>query len=268
MHEVERHRLILSAVADQPVVTLVQLVEMTGASEATIRRDITALDQQNKLRKVRGGAEALHPPQQAHIAGRPFDVNKVVNIAQKTAIAKAAVDLCAEGESIIINGGTTTYEMTQYLVNRRMQILTNSFPIADVLVNQSKNMVTVPGGAIYREQQIILSPFENDVTGNFAASKMFMGAYAVGPLGVLEADPLLIQAERKLIDQAEQLIVMVDSSKFERRSSLILCRLDQVHTIITDEGISSATAKMIKQAGVRLVVAQAGADEKTKSHAI
>ena len=72
----------------------------------------------------------------------------------------------------------------------------------------------LPGGTIYREQNIILSPFDNDVTRNFYARRMFMGAQGLGPLGLMEADPLLIQAEQKLIDQADELVVLVDSSKF------------------------------------------------------
>ncbi len=210
MHEIERHRIILGEVAEKPVVTVAELVELTGASEATIRRDIGALHVAGQLRRVRGGAEALHPPQMRGIAGRPFSVNEGVNVDRKRAIAQAAVELCEDGESIIINGGTTTFQMVHHLARRRMQILTNSFPIAEHLLRNSKNTITVPGGAIYREQNIILSPFDNDVTRNFYAHRMFMGAHGIGPLGVMEGDPLLIQAEQKLINQAEELVLLVD----------------------------------------------------------
>ncbi len=255
MHEIERHRVILGAVADKPVVTVSELVDLTGASEATIRRDIGALHVSGKLRRVRGGAEALHPPEVRGIAGRPFSVNEGVNVDRKRAIARAAVALCDDGESIIINGGTTTYQMVHHLARRRLQILTNSFPIADHLLRNSRNTITLPGGAIYREQNIILSPFENDVTRNFYARRMFMGARGVGPLGVMEGDPLLIQAEQKLINQAEELVLLVDSSKFANRSSLILCPLERVHIVITDEGVSTRDAKIVEQAGIRLIVA-------------
>jgi DeoR family ulaG and ulaABCDEF operon transcriptional repressor len=255
MHEIERHRVILGEVSDRPVVTVAQLVELTGASEATIRRDIGALHVAGRLRRVRGGAEALHPPQTVGIAGRPFSVNETVNIEKKRAIARAAVALCEDGDSIIINGGTTTFQMVHDLARRRMQILTNSFPIAEHLLKNSKNTITLPGGAIYREQNIVLSPFENDVTRNFYAQRMFMGAQGVGPLGVMEGDPLLIQAEQKLINQAEELVLLVDSSKFESRSSLILCPLDRVTTIVTDDGIAPRHARLVEQTGIRLVVA-------------
>ena len=246
MHEKERHRIILSAVQDKPVVTVPELVELTDSSEATIRRDIAALHVQKRLRRVRGGAEAINPPQFVGLAGRPFSVNEARNTAQKQAIAKEAVALCQDGEPIIINGGTTTFQMVHFLANRRMQVFTNSFPIAEHLLKHSKNTVMLSGGTIYREQNIILSPFDNDVTRNFYARRMFMGAQGLGPLGLMEADPLLIQAEQKLIDQADELVVLVDLSKFHKRSSLILCGLKRITTVITDSASRTAPRAMLR----------------------
>lgn len=261
MHETERHRIILSAVQERPVATVVELCALTGASEATIRRDIATLHMQKKLRRVRGGAEALTPPQFVGLAGRPFSVNQTLRTRQKQAIARAAVEMCEDGEAIIINGGTTTFQMVHPLASRRLQIFTNSFPIAEHLLKHSKNTIMVPGGAIYREQNIILSPFDNDVTRNFYARRMFMGAQGIGPVGLMEADPLLIQAEQKLIGQADELVVLVDSSKFSQRSSLVLCPLERIGTIVTDEGIPDKAAAMIEAAGISLRVVPLGASQ-------
>lgn len=265
MHEKERHRIILSAVQDRPVATVVELCNLTGASEATIRRDIATLHMQQKLRRVRGGAEAINPPQFVGLAGRTFAVNETMRTSEKQAIARAAVDLCEDGDSIIINGGTTTFQMVHPLATRRCQIFTNSFPIAEHLLKHSKNTIMLSGGTIYREQNIILSPFDNDVTRNFYAKRMFMGAQGLGPLGLMEADPLLIQAEQKLIGQADELVVLADSSKFERRSSLVLCPLNRITTVITDEGISDKAAAMLDAADVTLVVAQPGSGQEEVS---
>ena len=267
MHEKERHRVILSAVQDKPVITVPELVDLTGSSEATIRRDIAALHVQKRLRRVRGGAESLSPPQFPGLAGRPFSVNETINIAKKRAIARLAVEMCEDGEPIIINGGTTTFQMVHFLAGRRLQVFTNSFPIAEHLLKHSKNSVMLPGGTIYREQNIVLSPFENDVTRNFYARHMFMGAQGLGPLGLMEADPLLIQAEQKLVDQADHLVVLVDSSKFERRSSLILCGLDRISTVITDSHLADRHATMLESAGVTLRVAPVGQSEEASSTA-
>jgi DeoR family ulaG and ulaABCDEF operon transcriptional repressor len=137
-------------------------------------------------------------------------------------------------------------------------VFTNSFPIAEHLLQNSRNTIMLSGGTIYREQNIILSPFDNDVTRNFYARRMFMGAKGVGPLGVMEGDPLIIQAEQKLIGQADELVLLVDSQKFEQRSSLVLCPLDRVDTVITDEGVSDRAAAMIEAADVKLVIATTG----------
>lgn len=269
MHERERHRIILSAVQEKSVVTIQDISELTDASEATIRRDIAALHVQGKIRRVRGGAEAVHPPQLGNLAGRPFRVSESVNIDKKRAIARKAVDLCEQGDAIIINGGTTTFQMVHFMAGHRMQVMTNSFAIAEHLVKHSKNTVTVPGGAIYREQSLILSPFDNDAIRNFYARRFFIGAQGVGPLGIMEADALIIQSEQKLMHQADELVVMVDSSKFNRRSSLILCGLERVSTIITDEGIPEEAVRMIENAGVALIIANsASQDAKEDSSSV
>jgi DeoR family ulaG and ulaABCDEF operon transcriptional repressor len=262
LHEKERHTIILSAVEERPVVTVVELCNLTGASEATIRRDISTLAEEKQLRRVRGGAEALSPPQLVGLAGRPFSVNETIRIAEKRAIAAAAVELCENGDAIIINGGTTTFQMVHPLAGRRMQVFTNSFPIAEHLLKHSRNTIMLSGGTICREQNIILSPFDNDVTRNFCARRMFMGAQGLGPLGLMEADPLLIHAEQKLIGQADELVVLADSTKFEQRSSLVLCPLDRITTVITDDQISDKAAAMLEAAEVTLIVAQSGGAQK------
>ena len=148
MHESERHRIILSAVEDRPVVMVADLVSLTGASEATVRRDIATLHVQKKLRRVRGGAESVTPQQMAGINARPFSVNEAIRLPEKRAIARAAAKLCDDGAPIIINGGTTTFQMVHPLTTMKLQIFTNSFPIAEHLLKFSRNTVLLPAGAI------------------------------------------------------------------------------------------------------------------------
>ncbi len=265
MHETERHRVILAAVRARPVATVGDLVEMTGTSEATIRRDIAALDEQGRLRRVRGGAEALNPPEQGGLIGRPFAVNETINIAAKRAIARVAAELCRDGEPVIINGGTTTYQMVHYLTERRLSVFTNSFAIAEHLLHNSRNSVVIPGGTVYREQNVILSPFGGVVASHFYAKRMFIGCQGLGRAGLMEADPMVVQSELALIGQAEELIVLADSSKFSGRSSLILCGLDRIATVITDGGIRDEDRAMLEAAGVNLVVTDIGEQESNRS---
>lgn len=262
MHERERHRIIMSAVQERPILTVQDIVELTGASEATIRRDISALALQNRVKKVRGGAEAINPPHIGVLAARSFRVDETVNSAQKRAIAREAVKLCQEGDAITINGGTTTFPMVHYLASMRLQVMTNSFPIAEHLIKHSKCTVMLPAGAVYREQNIILSPFDSDGTGHFCAKRFFMGARGISPLGIMESDSLIIQSEQRLMRQADELVVLADSSKFKSRSSLILCPLERVNTIITDDGIDERDRRMVENAGIELIVAEVDRQEE------
>jgi len=264
MHETERHRVILAAVQARPLATVAELVEITGTSEATIRRDIAALHVEGRLRRVRGGAEGINPPEQGGLMGRPFSVNETINIGQKRAIARAAAELCRDGEPIIINGGTTTYQMVHYLTGRRLSVFTNSFGIAEFLIHNSRNSVVIPGGTIYREQNVILSPFGGVVASHFYAKRMFIGCQGLGAHGLMEADPMVVQSELALINQAEELVVLADSSKFSGRSSLILCGLERIHSVITDSGIHDEDRTMLEKAGVQLTVVEA-MEQKSQS---
>jgi len=255
MHERERHRIILGAVAGRPVATVGELAQLTGASEATIRRDIAELALQKKLRRVRGGAEPLNLSPYGSIAGRSFRVAEAMNGREKRLIAAAAAELCEDGDAVILNGGTTTFQMVHFLAHRQLQVMTNSFMIAEHLVKHSKCTVLLPAGAVYRDQSLILSPFENDGIPHFGARRMFMGAQAVSALGVAEGEPLIVQSEQRLMRQAEELVVLVDSTKFAARSAMIVAPLERVGTLVTDDGIPDAAAQMIEAAGVRLVVA-------------
>lgn len=265
MHETERHRVILAAAQSRPMVTVGDLVEVTGSSEATIRRDIAALHVRGQVRRVRGGAEAVNPPDQHALVGRPFSVSETINITQKRAIARAAAELCTDGEPIIINGGTTTYQMVHHLLGKRLSVFTNSFAIAEFLLHNSRNSVVIPGGTVYREQNVILSPFGGVVASHFYAKRMFIGCQGIGQHGLMEADPMVVQSELALIGQADELIVLADSSKFSGRSSLILCGLDRIAAVITDSGIRDEDRQMLETAGVRLIVAETSAQAERQS---
>ncbi len=255
MHERERQRMILSVVQARSVATVQELSRLTEASEATIRRDIAALALKKKLKRVRGGAEALKSPPFGEISGPPFEAARTINEQQKRAIAREAARLCGDGDAIILNGGTTTFQMVHHIAGARLQVLTNSFSIANHLIDHSECTVMLPAGAIYRDQALILSPFETDGIAHFRARRMFMGAQGVSHYGIAETDPLIIQSEQRLMRQADELVLLADSSKFHRPSSMIIAPLERADTLITDEGISDKDAAMVEAAGVRLLVA-------------
>ena len=258
MLEKQRHKVLLSILNEHHYVSVRKLSELLNASEATVRRDLTKLSNDGMLLKIRGGAEAINQPMSdlPQITGSAFVVQKELYADAKRAIAKRAVDLCQEGDSITINAGSSTYMMGEFLRQKQMPILTNSFELASELVKNSNNQVTVPGGEIYRKQNIILSAFDNDVIQHYHSSKMFMGTPGVGDFGVMESDPLLVRAEQKLMKQADSLVVLADSSKLGRRSNFILCSLDEVDILITDSKASDKDISLFEKHGIEVLVVE------------
>jgi DeoR family ulaG and ulaABCDEF operon transcriptional repressor len=253
----KRRKRLLKLLAEHQAATVQQLVEWLNASPATVRRDISWLAARNLLTRTRGGAENLLPKKRHYaLTSETFQNNIQCYAARKRAIARHAVSMCLDGETIIINGGTTTFMMAEFLADKQMKILTNSFLMAERLLVSSENEIIVPGGKIYREQNVILSPFDNDITQHHYASKMFMSVYGLSLLGLMEADPLLIQAEKRLISQAEELVVLADSSKFAKKAGLILCGLDRVKHVITDTNASDSAVQLLEQYGVNVVTVE------------
>ena len=253
----KRHKRLLKLLDEREHASVQQLMEWLSASAATVRRDISWLAAKNQLTRTRGGAQRLEQKKKSYtLSSETFQNNAQQHTAAKRAIARYATSMCNNGETIIINGGTTTFMMAEFLVEKQLKILTNSFLMAERLLVTSDNEIILPGGKVYREQNVILSPFENDVAQHHYAAKMFMGVYGLSILGLMEADPLLIQAEKRLIGQAEELVVLVDSSKFQRKAGLVLCGLNRVSTVITDTGASDSAVQLLEHYGVRVITVE------------
>ncbi|MBL8550583.1 MAG: DeoR/GlpR transcriptional regulator [Hyphomonadaceae bacterium] len=245
----------MGRLTEAPFASVQELQGLVGASEATIRRDLRKLAEDGALKRVHGGVERPEA-QAAHLVGTPLLRNKQINVAQKRTIARAAAALIEPGETIVIDGGSTTSLLCPFLADLDLQVLTNSLPIVEQLLLSPRTRLLVPGGEIFREQNIILSPFEDDGTAECFASKMLMGAQALSPVGLLQADSILIRAERRLMARAEKVIVLADSSKFERKTGLVLCPLSEIDIVVTDSGVSDKSRAMLEKAGVEVVVAK------------
>lgn len=256
MHAEEREKLILDALSATGFVSYRDLEARLDASPATIRRDLTRLEEAGRILRVHGGAkkpDETEAPQR--LAGTPFAQSITQNLSAKQAIGRAAAALVGPGEGIMIDGGTTTLQMCPHLAGLDCQVLTNSLHIVDALLPQPGTRVLLPSGTVFREQNIVLAPAGEDSMPRFHAPKLFMGAAAVGPQGVMQQDVILVSAERRLIDRAEQVILLVDSAKFTGRSGAIVCGLDEVDVVITDPGVPEDAARLFEDRGIRLIVA-------------
>jgi len=261
MHATERERLIIEAMGPNGFVSYRDLEARLAASPATIRRDLSRLEEEGVIHRVRGGAKLSEshggrPEGAARLAGTPFAQSITEHLAQKQAIGRAAAQLCQHGEGIMIDGGTTTLQMCPHIGGLDLSVLTNSLHIANALLPQPGTQILLPSGTLFREQNIILAPAGEESMPRFHAPKLFMGAAAVGPQGVMQQDVILVAAERRLIDRAEQVILLVDSSKFTSSSGAIVCGLDEVDIVVTDRGVQPQTLAMLEKAGPKVIVVE------------
>lgn len=263
MHAAERERLIIEALRPNGFVSYRDLETLLEASPATIRRDLSRLEEAGLLARVHGGAKLAEAEnedsQSTHsafsLAGTPFDQSITQNLAAKQAIGRAAAARCVSGEGVMIDGGTTTLQMCPHLAGKDLQVLTNSLHIVNALLPQAGTRILVPSGTVFREQNIILAAAGEESMPRFHAPKLFMGAASVGPHGVMQADVVLVAAERRLIDRAEEVVLLVDSSKFDTRSGTIVCGLDEVDVLITDAGIPDSLHRNFLERGIEVQIA-------------
>jgi len=260
----ERDRFILSRLGERGYVSLLELSDQLNVSSATLRRDLERLQLEEKLARIRGGAVLPDAARYdfRNLQGAPFHENVNRHRAAKAAIGKAAASLCAEGDAIIIDGGSTTLQMCSSLEPLRLQVLTNSLHVASALLSQADTRISITGGTVFRKQNILLDPIDNDATGDFHASRVFVSAAAVNRHGLFQNDVILVQAERKLLSLADELVALVDSSKFTASAGTVLCALSKVHTLITDDGIPAECAKMVEKEGIRLITVKSESSER------
>jgi DeoR family ulaG and ulaABCDEF operon transcriptional repressor len=268
MHAAEREKLILEYLHQQGFVSFKDLERRVAASPATLRRDLQRLTSSGLITRVRGGAKRAEGARGAPAAsgpissgaglvGVPFHENIHRNRPQKEAIGQAAAKLCSAGEAVMIDGGSTTLQMCQHLAGLNMQVLTNSLHIVNALLTQRGTQVLVPAGQVFREQNIILSTEGDDGMLRFHAPRLFMGAASLGLAGLMQADIVLIGAERRFMERADEIIVLVDSSKFDGPSGHVVCPLEDIDIVVTDSRIAARHRVMLEKAGVRVVIARA-----------
>jgi DeoR family transcriptional regulator, ulaG and ulaABCDEF operon transcriptional repressor len=259
MRERQRIEIVRGLLATRGFLSITDLMAATGVSAASARRDAGRLAAAGYGERVYGGIQALggafsRRMAQSSLETQAFDVSRTINIEAKRAIARRALEMCVDGDVIIINGGTTTFQMAEFLRHTRLKILTNSYPLAEFLIRETQNRVALPGGEVYRDQKLIVAPFDDDAIQHYSARVMFMSAISIGPLGVIEGDPLIARAETKLLRRADKLVVLADSSKFAQRGSLVVCPLSRIHALVTDQSAPPEALAMLREAGIETIV--------------
>ncbi|QND54731.1 DeoR/GlpR transcriptional regulator (plasmid) [Phyllobacterium sp. 628] len=255
MSDFERGQQVVELLKERSFASVRDLQELLGISAATARRDIDKLHDLGFARKVYGGISALEGPAlRDRDSTRPYDENRDLAVDAKRAIAALAATLVRDGDSIIVHGGSTCFELGTLLATRNIRLYTNSMPLAAYVGEKGSCSLTVAGGDLYREPGII----QRQSTGNiFFASKCFFGAQGLSKDGLLESNPLIVQAMQELSEWSDEIIILADSRKFSLRARSVVVPLTRIGAIITDDGLTDTDAKYLEEAGITIHIAQA-----------
>jgi DeoR family transcriptional regulator of aga operon len=232
---VQRRTMILDMLEGDGQVFVNDLSKQLEVSEVTIRNDLLQLEKKHMLIRARGGAI------KANRVGIDYELSKKhkLNLEQKQRIGRKAASLIEDGDTIIIDSGTTTMEMTNNISpESRVTVITNALNIANRLAHIQNKEVIIPGGFLRKESlSLVGSPAEKNFK-NYLSDKLFLGVDGLDiEYGLMTPNIEEAHLNQTMIDISQQVIVLADSSKIFKRSLAIICPISKINTIVTNHGI-------------------------------
>lgn len=246
-----RQQLILDILQRTGFVAVAQVAGQLGVSEMTARRDLQSLEEQGLIDRTYGGAlrrEVFDAEEPA------FERRRRTNAPAKAAIAAAAATLVRSGETIGLDVGTTALALAEQLVARSdLRIFTNNLRAVSQL-SSSRSPVYVPGGQVRdSELSIIGAPAVAQIK-SYYFDRVFIGVSGVIAGGCYDYSIEDTEVKRAFIAQAEQVVVLCDSSKFEHRSLASVCSLQEVNVLVSDAAPPPDLAKSLAASDVEILV--------------
>jgi len=254
MLERERRETIQRLLDLRSFVAIRDIVEATTSSEATIRRLFIEMEEEGLLRRLRGGVELIRPRDAETRREESLDSRIVLNQEKKRRIARRAASVIQEGDTIFIDGGSTTYHLAEFLTGMNVTVVTNSFAIAEHLLGHSRCKVILPEGTVNRESKLILNNLSADPFANYHANRVFMGIEGITESALTNSEPLLIQTERSMIEHSHELVILADGSKFGRIGSLTLCPVERAKRIVTTTDANAELLNALREKGIEIIL--------------
>ena len=247
-----RRKDILYILAEKGEVLIPDLSKRYQVSEVTIRNDLDKLEQQHMLIRARGGALKFETG--VAIDQRLADKSKI-NLKEKSRIGKMASQLVLESDTIIIDSGSTTAEMVKHLTAfQDLTVITNALNIANLLGNSHHINMIMPGGYLRKNSLSLVGPLAEKSLRNFNADKVFLSVDGFDTKhGIYTPNLEEARLNEIMIEIAKEVIVLVDSSKFTKRSLAFICNISQINTVITDINIAGEDKKRLQDTGVTVI---------------
>ncbi len=248
----ERRRRISELLMDQGAVRVQELSDLFMVSEVTIRNDLDIMARDGQLRRHRGGAVAMSPPNLS-IA---FEQRASLNLEKKRQIGRAAAQLVDAEDTIILDSGTTLAEMSKSLnLSDPFTVVTNALNVASQVGALPNALVILTGGTLNRETVSTFGPQAERSLSDHVVQKVFLGIQAIEPeLGLTDTSIEIAHVKQAMIRAARRVILLVDSSKWRRVAFVKVAPLSAIHTVVTDSDLPDDARAAFEHMGVELIV--------------
>lgn len=249
----ERQMQIITELNETGFVKVVHLCEKFEVSSVTIRKDLTYLEQKGLLYRTHGGASK----QSLYAFERNVSEKENLQVEQKKNIAKEALQLINDRDYLIFASGTTVHYLSRMLSGfEKLTILTSSLYVSIELCKTDFIDVIQLGGNVRKSSKSIVGPLAESTLKNFSCNKLFLGVDGLDvEFGLTTTNAMEAYLNKLMIDAAEKVIVLADSSKIGKRSFGKIATLEQVDTVITDMGISKKQRSQLEELGVEVIIA-------------
>jgi DeoR/GlpR family transcriptional regulator of sugar metabolism len=224
------------------------LAESFGVSEMTVRRDLSALARDGKLERVHGGA--LH-------AGEPrFSQIEVERLDVKDRMGAAAAALVEDGQTVMIDIGTSTLQMARHLHGRQVTVVTTNLAVLEELLPDPAIELVLPGGTVRRNYRSLVGVVAEDSLRQLKADLAVLGTSAVdAELGVWDTTMVEVPIKRLMIAAADRVMLLADAAKFSMSGVVRVCGPESIDHVVTDAPLPAACRSAVDAAGIEVTIA-------------
>jgi len=252
MKAAERQLRIRQMFESRDFLDLETLCRELDASESSVRRDLDILEEEKAVRRVYGGAV---PFQQAPARAFDYAEESVRSSDEKNRIAKLTAGLIEDGQTVILDGGSTVAAVANELANKSLHIITNSLPIAEGLESLRNIELTLTGGYLDPRLRVMLGPFCEHMLGAIRADVVIMGIGSISETGFSNNNTLVVGSEQKMIEIADKVIIVADRSKFGRGGMFPVAPLNAADIVVSDRDLAPGYIDLLSRSGVEVLLA-------------
>ncbi|HKJ30244.1 MAG TPA: transcriptional repressor AgaR [Balneolales bacterium] len=248
---VERRDKIFQLLNDEGSVKVNDLSSLFGVSSVTIRNDLEFFEKKGIVHRTYGGALLRNNVYN----DSSIEEKQKLHINEKQKIGQYAAEMINDGNSIVLDSGTTTREIAIRIKDKQnLTVMTNAINIALELAGLNNISVMMTGGVLREKSYSLVGPEAESVLSNFYFDKLFLGVDGLDiNYGLTTTNPLEAQLNRLMVKRSNQVIAVTDSSKFGRHSFSFISDLDPISTIITDSDITEEYESAFMKRGIKVV---------------